>query len=77
VESGPRAGSIKGVVTQLQAMVAKNGGRVDGLQDWAVKSSCTKINKNQRATSAAQFPDRGPSTQKLEQAIRLNDNVIR
>ena len=35
----------KGAVAQLQELVTKNGGRVDGLQEWGRKRLAYKIKK--------------------------------
>lgn len=68
----------KGVVAQIQEMVSKNGGRVDGLQDWGRKKLTYKIQKKSEGHYVLlNFQLDGPATKKLEQAIRLNDNVMR
>ena len=68
----------KATVTQLQDLVTKNGGRVDGLQDWGKKRLAYKINKKQDGNYIIiNFQLDSQATKKLEQALRLNDNVIR
>ena len=68
----------KGVVTQIQEVVAKNGGRVDGLQEWGKKRMAYKIHKKQEGNYVLMnFQLESPNTKKLEQALRLNDQVLR
>ena len=68
----------KGVVTQIQEVVSKNGGRVDGLQEWGKKRLAYKINKKQEGNYVLMnFQLNSASTKKLEQALRLNDQLLR
>ena len=68
----------KGVVTQLQELVSKNGGRVDGLQEWGKKRLAYKINKKQDGNYVLlNFQLDTKQTKKLEQALRLNDQLLR
>ena len=70
--------AAKGVVTQVQDFVAKNGGRIDGIQDWGKKRLAYPIKKKQDGTYVIlNFQMDSANTKKLEQSIRLNDNVIR
>lgn len=72
------ADASKTVVTQLQDLVSKNGGRVDGLQDWGKKRLAYKIAKKQEGNYVLMnFQLDTKSTKKLEQSLRLNDHVIR
>lgn len=72
------AEASKGVVAQIQELVAKNGGRVDGLQDWGRKRMTYKIKKKQEGNYVLlNFQLDTAQTKKLEQGIRLNDNVLR
>lgn len=72
------ADASKAVVTQLQDLVSKNGGRVDGLQDWGKKRLAYKIAKKQEGNYVLMnFQLDTKSTKKLEQFLRLNDQVIR
>ncbi len=68
----------KGVVTQVQELVSKNGGRVDGLQEWGKRRLAYKINKKYEGNYVLMnFQMDTHQTKKLEQALRLNDHVIR
>ena len=68
----------KGVVTQVQELVSKNGGRVDGLQEWGKRRLAYKINKKHEGNYVLMnFQMDTQQTKKLEQALRLNDQVIR
>ena len=70
--------AAKGVVTQVQEMVTKNGGRVDGLQEWGKRRLAYKINKRQDGNYLLMnFQMDSKQTKKLELALRLNDQVIR
>ena len=73
------AGDVaKGVVTQVQEMVTKNGGRVDGLQEWGKRRLAYKIHKKQEGSYLlVNFQLDSKQTKRFEQAIRLNDNVMR
>lgn len=68
----------KGVVTQVQDMVSKNGGRIDNLQEWGKRRLAYKIRKKQEGNYVIlNFQLDSKQTKKLEQALRLNDNVLR
>ena len=68
----------KGVVTQVQELVSKNGGRVDGLQEWGKRRLAYKINKKQDGHYLLVNFQMDPThTKKFELALRLNDQVIR
>lgn len=68
----------KGVVTQMQELVSKNGGRVDGLQEWGKRRLAYKINKKHEGNYVLiNFQMDSNQTKKLEQALRLNDHVMR
>lgn len=68
----------KGVVTQLQDFITKNGGRVEGLQEWGKRRLAYKINKkNEGNYVILNFQLDSKVTKKLEQSLRLNDNVLR
>lgn len=72
------ADASKGVVTQVQDLVTKNGGRVDGLQEWGKRKLAYKIAKKQEGNYVlVNFQMDTKQTRKLEQALRLNDSVIR
>ena len=72
------AEASKGIVTQVQELVSKNGGRVDGLQEWGKRRLAYKINKKQEGNYViVNFQLDSKQTKKLEQSIRLNDQVIR
>ena len=68
----------KGVVTQIQELVSKNGGRVDGIQEWGKKRLAYKIKKKQEGNYVVvNFQLESKSAKKLDQALRLNDNLLR
>ena len=72
------ADQSKGVVTQVQELVTKNGGHVDGLQEWGKRRMAYKIGKRQDANYLiVNFQIDSKQTKKLEQAFRLNDHVLR
>ena len=49
--------ACKGGVAQIQELVTKNGGRVDGLQEWGKKDR-----KSTRLNSSHNVPSRMPSS---------------
>jgi small subunit ribosomal protein S6 len=68
----------KGVVTQVQELVSKNGGRVDGLQEWGKRRMAYKIKKKHEGNYVVvNFQLDPDKTKRLEQALRLNDNLLR
>ncbi len=70
--------AAKGVVTQVQEVLAKNGGRVDGLQDWGKKRFTFKIKKKQEGNYyLLNFQLDSKHTKKVEQTLRLNDQILR
>ena len=70
--------ATKGVVTQVQEMVTKNGGRVDGLQEWGKRRLAYKINKKQEGNYViVNFQLDSLNTKKVEQMLRLNDQIMR
>ena len=70
--------AAKGVVTQVQELVSKSGGRIDGLQEWGKRRLAYKIHKkNEGNYVVLNFQLDSNQAKKLEQALRLNDNVIR
>ncbi len=72
------ADASKAAVATLQDLVTKNGGRIDSLQDWGRKRLAYKINKKQEGNYIIlNFQLDSQFTKKLEQSLRLNDNIIR
>lgn len=73
------AGDVaKGIVTQVQELVTKNGGRVDGLQEWGKRRLAYKIEKRHEGNYLVMnFQMESKYAKKFEQALRLNDNVLR
>ncbi len=68
----------KGVVGQLQEMILKNGGRVEGLQEWGKRRMAYKIKKKHEGHYVVlNFQLGSDQTKKLEQALRLNDQLLR
>lgn len=70
--------AAKGVVTSVQEVLAKNGGRVEGLQDWGKKRLAFKIKKKQEGTYYLLNYQLDPKNEKkVEQTLRLNDQILR
>lgn len=70
--------TAKGVVGQIQELITKNGGRVDGLQEWGKRRLAYRIKKKQEGHYIIlNFQVESDKTIKIEQTIRLNDNVLR
>lgn len=70
--------AAKGAVTQVQELVSKNGGRVDGLQEWGKRRLAYKIGKRHEGNYlVVNFQIDSNQTKKLEQAFRLNDQILR
>lgn len=68
----------KSTVAQLQELVSKNGGRVDGMQEWGRKRLAYKIKKKSEGSYVIlNFQMDTHQTKKLEQSLRLNDNLLR
>jgi small subunit ribosomal protein S6 len=68
----------KGVVTQVQDLVQKSGGRVDGVQEWGKRRLAYKIKKKQEGNYVIlNFQLDPKSVKKMEQTLRLNDNLLR
>ncbi len=68
----------KNLVAQIQELISKNGGRVDGLQEWGKKRLAYRIrNKQDGNYVLMNFQLDTQQTKKLEQALRLNDQVLR
>ncbi len=72
------ADTSKSVVTQVEEMISKNGGRVDGLQDWGRRRLAYKIKKKQEGHYILlNFQMDSQQTKRFEQSLRLNDNILR
>lgn len=68
----------KGVVAQVQELISKSGGRVEGVQDWGRKRLAYKINKKQEGNYVLlNFQIDPNQSRKLEQTLRLNENLLR
>ncbi|OIO39713.1 MAG: 30S ribosomal protein S6 [Candidatus Omnitrophica bacterium CG1_02_46_14] len=68
----------KGVVTQIQELITKNGGRVDRIQEWGKKRLAYKINKRQEGNYVIMnFQMESSQSKKLDQGLKLNDNLMR
>ena len=68
----------KGVVGQLQELISKNGGRVEGLQEWGKRRMAYKIKKKHEGHYVVlNFQLDSDQTKKLEQSLRLNDQILR
>ena len=78
VDPDIQAEASKGVVTQLQELVSKNGGRVDGVQDWGKKRLAYPIKKKQEGQYVLlNFQMDSKLAKKIEQNLKLNDNLLR
>ena len=70
--------AAKGAVAQVQELVTKNGGKVDGLQEWGKRRLAYKIAKKQEGNYlVVNFQMDSLQTKKLEQSLRLNDQIMR
>lgn len=70
--------TAKGVVAQVQELVSKSGGRIDGIQEWGKRRLAYKLNKSKEGNYVIlNFQLDSNQTKKMEQALRLNENVIR
>ena len=70
--------AAKSAVAQVQEIVTKNSGRVDGLQEWGKRRLAYKIGKKQEGNYlVVNFQMDSLQTKKLEQSLRLNDQIIR
>ena len=68
----------KGALAQVQDLISKSGGRVDGLQDWGKRRLAYKIGKKHEGHYVLlNFQMDSNQTKKLEQSLRLNENVVR
>ncbi|MEI8344690.1 MAG: 30S ribosomal protein S6 [Candidatus Omnitrophota bacterium] len=72
------ADATKAAVTQLQDLVTKNQGHIESLQEWGKKRLAYKIRKKAEGYYAVlNFQVESAGVKKIEQSLRLNDNVIR
>ena len=70
--------AAKGAVAMVQELVTKNGGRVDGLQEWGKRRLAYKIDKKQEGNYlVVNFQMDSLQAKKLEQSFRLNDQIMR
>ncbi len=70
--------AAKNVVTQVQETVTKNGGRIEGVQDWGKRKLAYKIKKKAEGHYCIlNFQLESTTSKKLEQALRLNDSLLR
>jgi small subunit ribosomal protein S6 len=70
--------ATKSGVAQIQELISKSGGRVDGLQEWGKKRLAYKIGKRHEGYYVIMNFQLDPAqTKKLEQTLRLNDHVLR
>ena len=68
----------KGVVSQIQELISKNGGRIEGLQEWGRRRLAYKIKKKQEGNyMILNFQIDPKQTKKLEQSFKLNDYILR
>ena len=70
--------AAKSAIAQVQELVSKSGGRVDGLQEWGKRRLAYKIGKRHEGNYLVlNFQMDSQQTKKFEQALRLNDQVLR
>jgi small subunit ribosomal protein S6 len=68
----------KNAVTLIQELITKNGGRVENLQEWGKKRMAYKIKKRQDGHYVIMTFHLDPkSVKKVDQNLRLNDQVLR
>ncbi|MBI4353289.1 MAG: 30S ribosomal protein S6 [Candidatus Omnitrophica bacterium] len=68
----------KNTVAQIQELVTKNGGRVDGLQEWGRRRLAYKIKKKQDGHYILLHFQLDPlQAKKMEQTLRLNDQLLK
>ena len=68
----------KGVVTQVQEVISKTGGRIDGIQEWGKKRLAYEIQKKHEGNYVfMNFQLESRSSKKLDQLLRLNENLLR
>ncbi|MBI3252558.1 MAG: 30S ribosomal protein S6 [Candidatus Omnitrophica bacterium] len=68
----------KSLVAQVQELISKNGGHVDGLQEWGKRRLAYKIKKKHEGHYVLfNFQMDSNQTKKLEQSLRLNDGLLR
>ncbi|OIO39694.1 MAG: 30S ribosomal protein S6 [Candidatus Omnitrophica bacterium CG07_land_8_20_14_0_80_50_8] len=72
------AENAKGVVAQIQELVSKHGGRIDGIQERGRKRFAYKIKKKHEGNYVIMnFQIDSNQTKKLDQSLRLNDHLLR
>ena len=68
----------KGLVTQIEELVGKGGGRIDGIQDWGKKRLAYRIRKkNEGHYVVMNFQIDPKQVKRIDQTLRLNDSVMR
>lgn len=68
----------KNTVTLIQELITKNGGRVEGLQEWGKKRMTYKIKKRQDGNYILMTFQIDPKVvKKVDQNLRLNDQILR
>ncbi len=78
IDPDVQADASKGIVTGLQELVTKNGGRVEGIQDWGKKRLAYMIKKKQEGQYVLlNFQMDSRLAKKIEQNLKLNDNLLR
>ena len=69
---------LKAMVAQVQELITKNGGRIESLQEWGKKRLAYKIKKKQEGSYfLIHFQLGTAQTKKVEQTLRLNDQLLR
>ena len=70
--------AAKSMTAQVQELVTKSGGRVDGVQEWGKRRLAYKIHKKHEGNYLVMnFQMDSQHAKKFEQSLRLNDHVIR
>ena len=70
--------AAKGVIAQVQELITKSGGRIDSLQEWGKKRLAYKIGKKHDGNYfLVNFQVNSSQTKKIDQTLRLNDQILR
>ena len=70
--------TYKSVLALIQDLITKNGGRIDGLQEWGKKRLAYRIKKKADGSYIiVNFELSGAGVKKAEQSLKLNDQIIR
>ncbi len=69
---------VEGLVDQFKELIGNNGGSVEKVENWGLRTLAYKIRKNRKAHYVLMNLDCPPAAvQELERIERLSDDVIR